>query len=196
MTRTESQARTRDQLLTTAQRLFLSEGYGRTSLEQVAAEAGYSKGAVYSNFGNKFDLCLAVVDRVRAQQAGAIAAELGSAATPAELLAGLRRWAERHLGDEPWTALEVELATAARGDARVRAEIARRRDEIVDALTGLVESLAAQHEVPLPLPARDAAVMGLSLGIGLGVQRAVDPTVSVSPLVDFLALVLGLSGSP
>lgn len=193
MSRTESQAQTRELLLATAQRLFLAQGYARTSLERVAAEAGYSKGAVYSNFGNKFDLCLAVVDRVRTEQAAAIAAELGSARSPADLLEGLRRWAEQHLGAEQWTVLEVEFATASRDHPWVRAEIARRRDEIVEALAALVESLAAEHDVRLRLPARDAAVMGLSLGVGLGAQRAVDPTVPVSPFIDFLALVLGIA---
>jgi AcrR family transcriptional regulator len=40
--------------------LFLRDGYAATSLEKVADEAGYSKGAVYSNFWNKDELCLAV----------------------------------------------------------------------------------------------------------------------------------------
>ena len=193
LTRIESQARTRELLLVTAQRLFLRDGFVATSLDRVAAEAGYSKGAVYSNFGNKDDLCLEVLDRVRAQQAEAMLAEVAGAESPAELLEGFRRWAERNIGDEPWTLLEVEFATASRSNPRVRAEIARRRSAVVEAIAGFVEQQAQRFDVPLPLPAVDATVMGLSLGIGLGVQRAVDPSVGITALTDFLAMLLGVA---
>ena len=53
LTRPESQARTRAELIATARDLFLSDGYAGTSLERVAEAAGYSKGAVYSNFASK-----------------------------------------------------------------------------------------------------------------------------------------------
>ena len=56
LSRAESQAQTREQLIQTARRMFVSDGFLGTSLEKVAAEAGYSKGAVYSNFSSKFDL--------------------------------------------------------------------------------------------------------------------------------------------
>ena len=63
-TRAESQAETRAQLLKTARQLFFDDGYHPTSLEKVADAAGYSKGAVYSNFRNKDELCLTVLDRI------------------------------------------------------------------------------------------------------------------------------------
>lgn len=192
MTRVDSQARTRQALLETAETLFLSHGFVATSLERVAAEAGYSKGAVYSNFGNKHDLCLEVLDRVRAARAHALVAELAPAASPADLVDGFHRWAELNLGDEPWTVLEVEFATASRGNARVREEIARRRGDLVEAIAAFVADQAKRYGVSLPVSAHELTVMGLSLGIGLGVQRAVDPEVAVTALTDLLALVLGV----
>ncbi len=42
---------------------FLAYGYGGTVLEQVAEEAGFSRGALYSNFNGKEDLFLAVFDK-------------------------------------------------------------------------------------------------------------------------------------
>src|ERR1041384_2785727 len=68
MTRAESQANTRAQLLATARQMFFTDGYHPTSLEKVADAAGYSKGAVYSNFRNKDELCVAVLDEVRAER--------------------------------------------------------------------------------------------------------------------------------
>src|SRR5881227_1173489 len=124
LTRAESQARTREQLLETAKELFLRDGYSMTSLEKVADEAGYSKGAVYSNFRNKDELCLAVLDRIHEDQAKLMADSLHGASGVDGLLTALGSWAERSIGDEAWTALEAEFAVNARHDPQVRAELA------------------------------------------------------------------------
>lgn len=60
MTRAESQRRTKRALLDAADRRFASQGYVGTTLAQVAADAGLTKGAVYANFRSKADLFLAV----------------------------------------------------------------------------------------------------------------------------------------
>src|SRR5688572_24681526 len=62
-TRSERQARTRAKLVDAAERLFTSQGFHATSVDAVAAEAGYTKGAVYSNFRSKEDLFFALYER-------------------------------------------------------------------------------------------------------------------------------------
>jgi AcrR family transcriptional regulator len=59
--RAEARAATRRDLLRAANRLFLRDGFVATSLADIAAEAGVTKGAVYSNFQSKEDLFLAVL---------------------------------------------------------------------------------------------------------------------------------------
>src|SRR3954462_4706058 len=114
LTRAESQARTREQLIETAQLLFLRDGYSVTSLEKVADEAGYSKGAVYSNFRSKDELCLTVLDRIHDEQVALIAGALAGAEGVEGLLAAFQAWAERSIGDEAWTAPAGEVAVTAR----------------------------------------------------------------------------------
>jgi AcrR family transcriptional regulator len=63
LSRSESVARTRAALLDAAEAVFAEHGFGRTSLEQIAERAGYTRGAVYANFASKDDLFLAVLDR-------------------------------------------------------------------------------------------------------------------------------------
>jgi AcrR family transcriptional regulator len=63
LTRAERKAQTRDELLAAGDRLFRERGFHGTSLDQVAASAGYTKGAVYSNFASKEDLFLAIYER-------------------------------------------------------------------------------------------------------------------------------------
>src|SRR5699024_2058850 len=90
LTRAESPAHTREQLVTTARELFLAHGYTATSLERVAETAGFSKGAVYSNFRNKDGLCLAVLDAIHEEQAEGVNAALSATSTLDELLVALR----------------------------------------------------------------------------------------------------------
>jgi AcrR family transcriptional regulator len=63
LTREERKARTREELLAAADRVFRDQGFHGASLDQVAAAAGYTKGAVYSNFASKEDLFLAIYER-------------------------------------------------------------------------------------------------------------------------------------
>src|SRR5262245_36776477 len=127
LSRAESQARTRELLIETARRLFVSDGFLGTSLEKVAAEAGYSKGAVYSNFEGKFDLGFAVMERIHEEQVAALEEEIVGVTTADELIEGFSRWAERNVGNEEWTMLELELVVGSRGSPGLSTEVAKRR---------------------------------------------------------------------
>ncbi|MDJ0111217.1 TetR family transcriptional regulator, partial [Rhodococcus erythropolis] len=81
LTRQEAQALTRETLLATAVEHFLDRGYAAASLDQIAEDAGYSKGAVYSNFKNKDELCAEVLGRIRLTKVGEITAQLGAKST-------------------------------------------------------------------------------------------------------------------
>src|SRR4029450_6357469 len=63
LTRADRQARTREELVDAADRLFTTNGFHATSIDAVADAAGYTKGAVYSNFASKEDLFFAVYER-------------------------------------------------------------------------------------------------------------------------------------
>jgi AcrR family transcriptional regulator len=191
LTRGESQARTRDALLATAQRAFLRDGYRATSLEKVADEAGFSKGAVYSNFGNKDELCLAVLDRIHAQQTGLIEAAMRGPADLQGRLHAFESWAEQTIGDPGWTGLECEFATHVRNRPQLRRELARREESVRALIASLVGATAEELGVELPMPPDDAAAVMLSLGIGLGVRRMVDPDVGVDILTDMVRLLFG-----
>jgi AcrR family transcriptional regulator len=204
LTRAESQARTRTQLLRTARELFLRDGYLATSLDKVADAAGFSKGAVYSNFRNKDELCLAVLDELRAQRAAEITGLLG-APTTEERLRRFEEWAERVIGDPQWTTLEFEFAVQARRDPDLRQAIAERLTALTQVVESAVGALSAGHAVEdgrergtgdsthlAPMPGDQAAVALLCLGVGLGLFRSIDPGMPVSALVDSVRVLAGL----
>ncbi|MFC4376960.1 TetR/AcrR family transcriptional regulator [Nocardia halotolerans] len=186
MTRKESHARTRERLVETAKRLFLADGYNVTSLEKVATEAGFSKGAVYSNFATKHELGLAVLDVVHVERAESLVDAMLSHDTMTERIEGFARWADANIGDVGWTALEVEFATSTRHLPEVRTELAQRRATLTAMLATVIRTQASQLGLELAMPAEDTALQLLSLGIGLGVQRAIDPELPVSAIVDLL----------
>jgi AcrR family transcriptional regulator len=137
------------QLLRTARELFLRDGYLATSLDKVADAAGFSKGAVYSNFRNKDELCLAVLDELRAERAAEITGLLG-APTTAERLRRFEEWAQRVIGDPQWTTLEFEFAVQARRSPELRQAMADR----LAAVTRVVESaVATLTDAPTPTDA-------------------------------------------
>ncbi|WP_323018396.1 TetR/AcrR family transcriptional regulator [Castellaniella sp.] len=72
LTRQQSQAQTRQRLLAAAHALFAAHGFNATSVEQIALEAGYSRGAFYSNFQTKAEVFLVLLQ----QEHEAIMAEL------------------------------------------------------------------------------------------------------------------------
>ncbi|HEX6569270.1 MAG TPA: TetR family transcriptional regulator, partial [Acidimicrobiales bacterium] len=93
--RDESQAQTRQALLDAGARLFDERGFLATSISDIADEAGYTTGALYSNFASKEDLFLAICEG----DCEAVIAELrdllAAAPTAADRLEVVRAW---HLG--------------------------------------------------------------------------------------------------
>jgi AcrR family transcriptional regulator len=193
-TRAQTQARTRNALLSTAARLFLRDGYGATSLERVAAEAGYSKGAVYSNFASKEALCLAVIERRHEEAYAALGAAMTAEHDVEQRLQALERWWEEHSGDQRWAKLQVEFAVLAGDGHGVQDALAARnraqREVIAALLATQLESLGVELTIPL-----ETLAMALhAFGVGLVIERLADPGVPATALGTTLrALVAALS---
>ncbi|WP_040779420.1 TetR/AcrR family transcriptional regulator [Nocardia pneumoniae] len=188
-TRAQSQAQTRAVLIATAKRLFLNEGYQATSIDKVAEAAGFTKGAVYSNFRTKDELCLAVLDEIHGERAAEIA-DIIAAPTTAERLRRLAEWAERVIGDPNWTQLELEFSVHARRNRQLRAELATR----LGAIVGMIgTALRTTEDVDTQVPTAEAAVAVLALGVGLGLFRSIDPGIPVTGMISALRAIAGLS---
>ncbi|MFO0612770.1 MAG: TetR/AcrR family transcriptional regulator [Polyangiaceae bacterium] len=186
--RSESQQQTKERLVATAERLFLRDGYNATSIDRVAEAAGFSKGAVYSNFANKDELCLAVLDALHAREVAAIATAFAAKRSMKGRLAAFEAWAEKMIGDEGWTRLEMEFAIHARKHAKLMRELASRDRAVRAGLSALVT--AQRDGAERALDAEAVALALLSLGIGLGFQRMIDPEISVRVLTDVVRLLI------
>lgn len=179
VSRAERQAKTRASLIGTAREMFLADGYAATSLDRVALEAGFSKGAVYSNFAGKEQLCMAVLDSIHEEQIEGVLSAFAKDVDLDGRIDAFVEWARVGLGKPRWTALEVEFAGVARQSPYVAEELVKRHREITDALTQLIEGVVAQEGLDITLTPRQAATALLSLGIGLGAMRSLDSSLDV-----------------
>lgn len=191
LTRAESQARTRARLLEVARTLFLRDGYVATSLDQVADDAGFSRGAVYSNFRNKDELCQAVLDGIRIERAREIV-EIVQAGSVDERLRLFDAWAEQVVGDPGWTRLELEFGVQVSTDDALRANLARSLDQLTRIIAGGVAMFENVGAIQPRMPADQVAVALLSLGVGLGLFRSIHPELPIAALTNTLRVLIGL----
>ena len=116
LTRAEQNDRNRALLLAAALRVFLARGYHAATLEQIADEAGFSKGVVYSRFDSKADMFLALLTDRIAERAAQNAAAAGQLAGRGDMAAlpGLAWQAER--AAPGWRLLVTEFRVHAARD--------------------------------------------------------------------------------
>lgn len=202
LTRAQRQEQTRVELLEAARRRFLAHGYAATSLDDIAEDAGYSKGAVYSNFGSKPNVCRAVLELIHREKFGEIA-QLATADTDLDSrIAALNTWFEATVGDVGWTMLELEFVVLSRNNPELTDMITALREEAARSVAGVLRTLAADLGIDesssLAAGLDDVGNLLLSAGIGLGIQRAIDPSVPARPATDairYLVNMLGAIGS-
>ncbi|WP_066897777.1 TetR/AcrR family transcriptional regulator [Mycolicibacterium houstonense] len=207
LTRVQRQEQTRAELLEAARQRFLRHGYAGTSLEDIADDAGFSKGAVYSNFGSKPNLCRDVLELIHREKFAEMAELATSDADLESRVAAVSAWLERTAGDVGWTMLELEFAVLSRHNPELAGMITTLRNDAAGMVTEVLQSMSAElglTEAQLEHSAvaaslDDLANLLLSAGIGLGIQRAIDPSVPARPFTDafgHLVKLLAALGAP
>jgi AcrR family transcriptional regulator len=182
----------RDELLSAALRVFAERGYGPAGVDEIAAAAGYSKGALYWHFSSKEDLLLALIEeRVDAPMREMVAL-LGSAPPERDMsVEASRSFARRLSEDRDAVLLEREYWSLAIRDPELRAVYAERQAELRKALARALEARGRHLGTPdMPMRAEDLARVVMSIIGGLSVDELIEPG-SVSPdlLGETLALV-------
>jgi AcrR family transcriptional regulator len=175
LSRAEQNDRNRALLLAAARRVFLVRGYYAATLEQIADEAGFSKGVVYSRFASKADMFLALLeDRIaeRAAQNAELAGELAGTGNFAALL-DLAEQAER--GAPGWRLLVTEFRVHAARDPELNRRYAALHAQTVDRLAEILAAISAGGAGGLAFPARQLAELILALEAGIALEQLANP---------------------
>jgi AcrR family transcriptional regulator len=169
-------AMTRSHLLAAAAEVFADRGYHAATLDEVAEAAGFTKGAVYSNFSSKEDLFLALSEEREQRLISAFAAAARPDLDPLELVQSLRSvYAGTDLEDRDrnWRLLtEFTLYSLRSPDARKKLVDASRAG--VALVVELVEHQCQVAGVIPPIPAELIARIYIALFTGLWQQQATD----------------------
>jgi AcrR family transcriptional regulator len=176
-TRAEAQARTRADLLEAAARVFKRRGYEGASVAEIADAAGYSHGALYSNFHSKEDLFLELYEQWVARRVAEIDATWSAEHTLEERAkAAADDWLERLGADPTPFLLRLELTVRAAHDRRLRQKLATRTGAVPLAVRRLVESAIEERDAELsPIPAEEIALAFQALSLGLALEGLTDP---------------------
>ena len=173
-TRAERRAQTRQQLVAAAERLFKRDGFHATSVDAIADEAGYTKGAVYSNFAAKEELFFAVYERrleQRVVQLNRLVEDAPSAR--AALRAAVESTAGR--GEDGWIAVFFEFWAHVLRHPEHRERFAALHRRGLEPCERAMEHLAREQGTEPPLPPALMATAQLALGNGLQLERLTRP---------------------
>ena len=214
LSRAEQTDRNRAELFAAARRVFLAKGYHAATLEQIADEAGFSKGVVYSRFASKADLFLALLEARIAERAGqnaAAARQLAGSGDFGALLdlaqqaerAGQNAAAARRLagsGDfgalldlaqqaehaaPGWRLLVLEFRIHAARDPELNRRYAAVHARTVEGLARVLTTIGDSGA--LPSPPHQLAELLLAIEAGIALEQAANPDALGGPDLPVLA---------
>jgi len=186
--RAEQVERNRTVVLDAARRVFLDRGYGGATVDAIAEEAGFSKGVVYSQFGSKADMFMALLEQritERAAQNERIAAGKPAPEAARELLLAANRDV---VSEHGWAQLLVEFRVHAARDPVLNRRYADAHRRTVAELAALLARLHQQAGMSPAVPPRSMAEFVLAMGTGVTLERAANP--GAFPMDDALAMML------
>jgi len=168
----------REHLLRAAAEVFSERGFKDASVDEIAARAGYSKGALYWHFESKDDLFFALMDATVDAPAHEMIELFQSAPAEQDMAPeGSRRFVQLLSEHRELVLLEHEYWSQAVRDPELRARYAEHRRKLREAL-GQALKIRFEHlgTPELPIDPEENASIVMGLFAGLAQQRLIDPT--------------------
>ncbi|QBE66076.1 TetR/AcrR family transcriptional regulator [Pseudoduganella lutea] len=164
LTREQSRARTRERLLASAAVVFTREGYAGASIDRIAEEAGYSKGAMYSNFASKDELFFAMFDYYALGQADELCRRLDAVDDADAVIDTACAWADGMRHEPDLRLLVVDMARLARADPAVAARHTKMFDDEWHQVGSRLVKIFPGGASPVPVLQLGALVMDIAYG--------------------------------
>ncbi|WP_190273744.1 TetR/AcrR family transcriptional regulator [Granulicella mallensis] len=173
LTREESQAQTRAALIAVGRKHFLRYGLGGAVAEKIAEDAGYSRGALYSNFGGKEELFVAVIQEEQAHRLDFFRSLLKEEPSGKKRLKKMRDAIAELMTDHDWIVLRAEFEVGALRSERIRQSFVEvHRQQIRDG-GDLIRDLVKAPDVTSKLMPDDFIAVIINLAHGLAVTQRI-----------------------
>lgn len=172
LSRSEQVARNRDALLDAAREVFLEAGYVGATVDAIAERAGFSTGVVYSQFGGKPDLFLALIERRIEERAADHERVIDGRSGPAALHALIAASVSDACANLGWTRVLIEFRALAARDADLNKRYATLHATTVERLAAAMARASRSKSGP---DLRTNAEIFLALSTGLALERAAVP---------------------
>jgi AcrR family transcriptional regulator len=194
LTRAEQQTLTRAELIEAAASVFARRGFQGATVEEIAEEAGYSHGAVYSNFAGKQELFLAVFEQYMTERIEEVASATEVEGTFAQRAqAAADQWMRRFSEDRPTFLLHLEFMIHAARNPHLGEQLGRRMAALRLEIERRLIDREAETRIALPLPPAELALIVRALGIGLAVEALNQPgEIDTQLYGNFVALIATL----
>ena len=190
MSRAERKAATRGELLDAARRVFVARGYHGASLDRVAAEAGYTKGAVYSAFASKGAMFLAVYEREVDERWTRIEAgvedALAHGGAPDPGAESARDFVARVRAERGWTLALLEFRLHAARDPELNAAYGERHRAIIGRYARVLARVTGRP----PADTHAAAVVLVAISNGFALEHIAIPDDAPESLLEDAASAL------
>lgn len=176
LTRKEQQERTRDALILAGARAVAERGLHRASIDEIARDAGFTKGAFYANFANKDALVLAILDRHFSTAIEDVDDAVASNDEVADQArdAGLK-FADQMASDPAWGRVFLELVGHASRDDAFRVEMLARLQPLRDRVAAVYAQRAEELGLQSEHSPDEIAQMTSTMASGVAIQRLIDP---------------------
>src|SRR5580698_8470084 len=166
---------TRRKLLDAAKRIFAKDGFEAARLEDIAAGAGYTRGAFYANFKSKEDIFFALFEEWVRERIESLTDALRRHSNPAEKLVALRTHYAELATDRRLVLISMEFKLFAlrhpEAHARLRSRHRRIRASLAELFSEIMSALG--RALPIAYPAASACLSAVSQGLLL--EHLIDP---------------------
>lgn len=180
VTRSEKKEHTRGRLLAAAAKVFAAKGYYGAAVDDVAAEAGLTKGAVYAHFRTKEALYLALTIEQGKRQLEEARESFGRASTPAERLDWAAERFAAAVADRRRMALELEFFTYAARDPKLRQEMRELQAKAAEVNAAFCRRLWKERGIKPSITPEDFHLILNGLAVELGKKALLDPRLDIS----------------
>jgi AcrR family transcriptional regulator len=158
-----------------AEKIFARDGFEAAKLEEIAADAGYTRGALYAHFESKEDLFLELLGQVIEGRIATLEKEMNKEREPEKKLKTMRDFFLNKTIDRRWSLLSLEFKLFAVRHPEVKKRLAAMHRRLIDSRVGMLEGVMNALGRRLAVPTCAVGASLASVGNALVLEHMLDP---------------------